>query len=437
MRIHRAGWLAVLLLGVGPALLFGQEPAKVSPALADYVKAADDSFSWKLVRTAETDGGNLYEIDLVSQTWQGIRWRHVLVVHEPRRVAHDDQVLLFINGGRNTQRPSDQQAVRFFRLARWCAGRVAVLYQVPNQPLLGGRFEDDLITETFLRYLKTKDARWPLLFPMVKSAVRAIDALEAFDKKKWGGKLKHVVVTGGSKRGWTTWLTAVVDRRVRGLAPLVIDTLNFRVQMRHQKASWGRYSPQIRDYTRKGLIDLLEKKPELPLWRWVDPYTYRDAISQPKLIVNGTNDPYWVVDALNNYWDDLVGPKYILYIPNAGHGLDGGEGQLRRTLGAFFRSVALGRPLPQLAWKHGNSPGQLRLEVTSDIEPVKAELWSARSDRRDFRRAKWSAVEMRKQGKAWVGDTAVPDGDHVALYGHLSFQVGDLRYGLSTQVRVR
>jgi PhoPQ-activated pathogenicity-related protein len=140
---------------------------------------------------------------------------------------------------------------------------------------------------------------------------------------------------------------------------------------------------------------------------------------------------------LNNYWDDLVGPKYALYIPNAGHDLGGGERQLMSTLGLFFRSLAGGPAMPVITWKHGDQAGGLRLEVTSDPAPVAGQLWSARSKTLDFRRSKFVSTEMRRVDDRLVGDVQLEADGHVVLYGHLVYQVDDLRYGLSTQVRVK
>jgi PhoPQ-activated pathogenicity-related protein len=42
----------------------------------------------------------------------------------------------------------------------------------------------------------------------------AIDATIEFAKQKTGNKIKKYVVAGASKRGWVTWLTAAVDKRV-------------------------------------------------------------------------------------------------------------------------------------------------------------------------------------------------------------------------------
>ena len=75
------------------------------------------------------------------------------------------------------------------------------------------------------------------------------------------------------------------------------------------------------------------------LREWVDPYAYRQRYTMPKLILTGTNDPYWTVDAMRHYFSDLPGVKLIFQTPNAGHDL-GGSKDAMQTLAAFFQMIA-------------------------------------------------------------------------------------------------
>ena len=93
-----------------------------------------------------------------------------------REIVHPDAMLLFITGGGTDRKASDDDDKQGFALAQLCGEGAAVLPQVPNQPLLDGKTEDELIAETAVRYLQTKDENWPLLFPMVKPLVKAMDA---------------------------------------------------------------------------------------------------------------------------------------------------------------------------------------------------------------------------------------------------------------------
>lgn len=425
------------------ALVFGlltglvqAQTAEVPTTLRDFVARPDDSFAWKLVDSQELDGARSYDVELTSQTWQDIVWKHDLLVFQPANLKYPDHVLLYITGGSNKNKPKPEDRLLGSSLATLTGCRVALLFQVPNQPLLGGRFEDDLITDTFLFHLATKDDRWPLLFPMVKSAVRAMDCLEQLAAEEWKSPIKGFVVTGASKRGWTTWLTGAIEPRVRGIAPIVIDTLNMPKQMDYQIETWGKYSEQIIDYERKGLIKRLKEDLAIePLWRWVDPYTYRKQLELPKLIINGTNDPYWTVDALNNYWDDLSGAKYIRYVPNAAHNLKGGREGAIATLAAFTQHIAADKPMPAIQWMHDTDQGRLRLTIQSSPTPKGVNLWTAESDTKDFRLAAWKSKPIAAKEGRYTAEVQPPDGKHIALFGELIFQSGDIVYSLSTQLR--
>ncbi|MBA3485350.1 MAG: phenylacetic acid degradation protein [Pirellulales bacterium] len=444
----RSSIVLFLLLGMSPILLrnaAAKEPPAVDvpTALQDYVTTPDDSYGYELEGTEELPGCTVHKLALTSQTWQGIPWRHALYAYVPAKVRHEDTVLLFITGGAIGGLPDKEDMEMGARLAQVAGVPVAFLHQTPNQPLLGDRVEDDLISETFLRYLETEDATWPLLFPMVKSAVSAMTALQDFGQKKYNVNVKKFVVTGGSKRGWTTWLTAVADDRVAGIAPIVIDTLNLPAQMEHQIECWGEYSEQIADYTTKGLVDVMIKDPANPLWRWVDPYTYRSKLLLPKLIINGTNDRYWTVDAMSLYWDELIGEKYARYVPNAGHGLDDGKEGALTTLAAFTQHIAAGTSMPKLQWKFEEDDEQLRLRIGSTPTPKSVRLWVAHSGTRDFRDAVWKSTELAASaategngdGGAFVGVVPKPETGYVACFGEATFEDGPIQYNLSTMLR--
>ncbi|MFG0335530.1 MAG: PhoPQ-activated protein PqaA family protein, partial [Maioricimonas sp. JB049] len=307
----------------------------------------------------------------------------------------------------------------------------------PNQPLLGNRVEDDLITETWLKYLETGDENWPLLFPMAKSAIKAMDALEEFAEQKLDQKLKGFVITGGSKRGWTSWLAPVVDDRIIATAPFVIDVLNFRPQMQHQLDSWGEFSEQIHSYTRKGLVKLPDEEEtprEVRLREMMDPFSYREQVKIPKLLIVGTNDRFWVVDSMNIYFDDLVGPRFVRQVPNAGHSLQGGREAAMASLGVFFRHVVSGEQMPDVTWQFSDSDEQFSLRIQTDTAPMQVRLWSATSGDKDFRDATWTSSPMTGSDGDHVATIERPDGGHVAVFGEVQFEYEGIPWSLTTLV---
>jgi PhoPQ-activated pathogenicity-related protein len=424
------------------SLLAGLIATPVARAdLYDYVKQPDPEYAWKLIEKREVPDGTIYDLHLVSQVWQGIKWEHQLQVYLPTGVKPTATMFLWNTGGKS----SPTSTAFGMLLARKMNAPVAFLFHIPNQPLLGNKKEDALIAETFVRYLQTKDESWPLLFPMTKSLVRAMDALQAFARQEWKIEVTHFIVSGGSKRGWTTWLTAAADARVKALAPCVIDTLNMAAQLPHQLRSYGKYSEMIRDYTERDLVPLRDTPEGRRLWMMVDPWMHRKKITQPTMIVNGTNDPYWTQDALNLYWDDLKQDKWVLYVPNAGHNLVQKHDaqsiipdltRAGNTLAAFARHQILDRPMPKLRWKHAGDGPKMTLTLEASPAPKAARLWSATAPTRDFRKAKWSEKALAVDGKTITAEMATPVEGFVAYFIETEYDIDGLRYFLSTQLRV-
>ena len=227
--------------------------AELAPrtALDDYIDKVDESHTWQIAATSEVEGTRIVVVDMVSQHWltgdevDRTEWRHWLRLSIPPAVT-TDVAFLYITGGRNGGDPPVEADQGMVAIANATGSVVAELGMVPNQPLVFNgdgkpRAEDDLIAYNWSRSLTGDGPPRLVLDAMTKSAVRAMDTVSAVTTTEAGGerRIERFVVAGGSKRGWTTWLTGAVDPRVVAIVPIVFDALNTQASMRHHFAAYG------------------------------------------------------------------------------------------------------------------------------------------------------------------------------------------------------
>ncbi len=421
-------------------------------ALDDYVAKADPTYSWKLVKTIKGDGFTCYILDLKSQTWRMAPdvnrnvWEHWLTIVKPDKVTSETG-LLMISGGRNGREAPNSPPGEAAMIAKRSGTVVVNLGQVPNQPLElnkdgNGRFEDDLIAYCHIKFMDTGDVTWLTRLPMVKSAVRAMDAATEFLATEEGGKtpLKKFVVAGASKRGWTTWLTGAVDSRVIAIVPIVIDVLNVKVSMMNHYAAYGFWAPAVGDYAvRHKVMDRWDTPQMDELNKIEDPYYYRHRLKIPKFIVNATGDQFFTPDSSKFYFDDLEGVKYLRYVPNADHSLR--ETDALESIYAFYNAIVKGTPLPKFSWKL-QADGSI--QVTTETKPLEVNLWQANSPKaRDFRvmtiGKAFKKSTLSETGKGtYLARVEKPESGWTAFFVELVFDSGDPKtpFKFTTQVQI-
>ena len=405
-----------------------KKPVTPETALQAYLHNGDASFKWEVKDKMKAGGVNYYRIQFTSQTWQKIHWTHDLMIMIPDELKFNE-ALLFITGGSNknevpnSHKFTDDLAKEFGRMAKVDKTITAVLWQVPNQPLYDNLVEDALISRTLHNYQNDHDFNWPLLFPMTKSAVRAMDIVQEFSIKEIHKKIKGFVVSGASKRGWTTWLTGANDKRVVAIGPMVIDMLNMPVSIPYHKVVWGDYSIEIEDYVKLGLAQQFGSSQSNDLVKMIDPYSYRKTLTMPKMLFMGTNDPYWPVDAVKNYIDDIPGNNHICYTSNAGHDL-GDKKKAFSTLSAFLGTTISKGKYPICDYTISEQSGKITLTVNTTAEKlVDASLYSTTSSNQEFRDKKWSSVDLNAEKKPVVQvNVDYPKTGYKAFYVELKYK---------------
>ncbi len=436
-------WIGGIALSVGYGQATGEAVAP-NRALQSYLGNGDDSYTWELKEVITEGPVKAYNVLLTSQTWKGHVWKHQLTIVVPKKVKRNTS-LLFIDGGSvnsegepNWRDPrKDGVTLAVARVALENKAVTALLKQVPMQPLYGGKKEDALISMTLHNYQQDGDASWPLLFPMTKSAIRAMDAIQELVTRELGKEVKDFVVAGASKRGWTTWLTgASGDKRVKAIAPIVIDIVNMPANLNYQLEAYTEYSDEIKDYTDLGIPQAMDSEKGRAIVTMIDPYSYRSELTMPKMIFNGTNDPYWVVDAIKHYLDSIPGENLLHYVPNAGHNLGDGK-QAFRALGAFFSFTARDLAYPITTWNAAVQDKQVVLDAGATPKRLEgARLWYSVSTDRDFRDETWVSTDIDVKRTASVSTTVpLPDNGYKAFYLDLIYKdANGKKYTQSTRV---
>jgi PhoPQ-activated pathogenicity-related protein len=386
-------------LAAGVLLLAGLSAGQQNQptALDRYVALRDPVYSWKKVRTIPGDRYRTHVLELTSQTWRTEKdvdhpvWKHWLTIVQPDTLT-TNKALLFIGGGNNNNPAPSQPPARSAKMAVETGSVIADLSMVPNQPLRftdsmdHPRSEDDLIAYTRVKHFATNDDTWLVRLAMVKSGVRAMDAIQEFLASEAGGKLKvdQFVVAGGSKRGWTTWLVGAVDSRVVAIMPIVIDALNSEAITKHHFEAYGFFSPALKDYVNHGLFPQKIGTPEYrAVLKIEDPYEYRNRpqLRMPKFLINASGDQFFLPDGSQFYYSDLPEEKHLRYVPNAKHNLAGSDAN--ESITAFYQAILSGTPRPRFSWKK-QKDGSIVVNVVDT--PTAVNVWQATNPQaRDFR----------------------------------------------------
>ncbi|XP_078662816.1 autocrine proliferation repressor protein A-like [Branchiostoma floridae x Branchiostoma belcheri] len=328
-------------------------------------------------------------------------WWHWLTVTVPDNITHPEAAFLFLDEGSNDNPESlPSHHDNFISLAQMFAvstGSVgANLKQIPNQhilfkkdPLQKRRSEDSLLAYSWRLFLDHPDQPdWLIWNAMTKASVRAMDTVQDFVKKNNRSQPEKFLVSGASKRGWTTWLTGAVDKRVFALAPIVFDLLNLRKNLHHYYRSLGGWPFAFGPYYDVNITGRCDDPSLETMAAIADPLAYKDRLTMPKYLTGTGGDEFFLPDNSYFYWDQLEGEKYRRWIPNAEHSCAGHEISILFGLRAFFFSILEDSPRPKLTWTRETGPRSGKITLQTNAEPVIIRSFHARTldgVRRDFR----------------------------------------------------
>jgi PhoPQ-activated pathogenicity-related protein len=411
----------VLAFGLATSCVSAPSIPPNPPNILDsYVAAPDPTFAWKVEKTFTGAGFHGAVLELTSQTWMTAAesdrpvWKHWLTITVPDQLT-SQKAFLYIDGGSTSSTAPATATPRFAQMAIDTGSVISVLGQTPNQPIRFAdtpdkpRSEDDMIAYLQARYDAEKNPLALARLPMVKSGTTAMTAIQQFLASDNGGKktIDGFVVSGGSKRAWTSWLVGLLDRRVIGMMPIVINVLDVDATTRHHWETMGYFSPALGDYVNHKLIPDEIGRKMVEINTIEDPLNYRGrpAMKMPKFIINAVGDEFFPPDNTRFSYHLLPGSKQLRMLPNSRHSTAGTD--INESMTAWYDNLIHNRPTPEYSWEVRDD-GALVVDPGT-AKPSQVLLWQGNNPKaRDFRVATLG-------DKAFTSTplTAQPDGSYI------------------------
>ncbi|WP_455285651.1 PhoPQ-activated pathogenicity-related family protein [Cupriavidus necator] len=345
---------------------------------------------------------------MTSQSWsperlvQPTEWLHEVTLYIPDHALRQRALVIVNNGSRYSLEgatrtlATDFPAQTLADIAQATKTVVVSVEDVPNQALVyaddgKARTEDASVAHSWSLFMTAPHAR-PTMSLHIPMAATVSRALTLAQRELASLGIHRFIVSGISKRAWSSWLATIADPRIDAVVPFAMDLLDTRAALKHIFQSYGGNWPlAFRPYYTEAIDRRIDTQPFSWLMQIEDPLAYLGTqygarLAVPKYIVNASGDEFFVPDNSKFYYDRLPGEKALRMVPNSSHG--GIRNSATEVLTSFVNRFQQSMPLPVVQAELRNPKSGPSIVGRSSEVPQKLLLWRATNpSARDFRHA--------------------------------------------------
>jgi len=299
--------------------------------LMKFAREYDNAYRFDVYGEKQGEGYKAYFLDFVSQSWHPEKtvppvWRHWLTLIIPNQRVKDIGMLVLTEGFSTNETPMSEISPYFISLAVSSKSVVAILEGFPRDKV--GIYETpakvvnleptEFVSWSLKQYFETYDPGWIVFCPLVKSVVRAMDAIQEFLLKNLRSEipLKEFVLCGDAPF-FVPWLVPSVDSRVIGLVSINASAFHLEQQIKRMFMDEISFPPLFAEMDDAGILPLLETEDGENLLKVIDPYSYRTSLQIPKLVVSiGNEQGYNLVPLSEQMNSEIPEPVSWLMCPH-------------------------------------------------------------------------------------------------------------------------